>query len=469
MDFPNDQGPERCRASDSIEGLFNEDPFEPMEGFQDVPGSEFTNEANLDPTLPTIDLQATAQSDPGQQNNKTEQLRQIYLGYPTNIHGFSAPVGDAAAKSSDSIDVGGPTTRPTATRGSNPYGLNTVNMASGPIDSSSPLPTHPSRNVASLVSSGAALHQGNYHGAYGASPGLVFVTPRNSVSPRFQTGRSATVQSKGYHHPLPLRPAPSSSNQTRDGSGHNPVSSVGYTEDPAAADTTATAATMGPARKRPRPGPTTLPGVPATSGAIDIASVKQEDASSPDLESVMSVANTPVSHVSANAPPRSRQQVAQGRLCSALSLVGTEATPSTAPTTLPGEPKHRHKLLSSLIDNGHLTGIPDHLLKTCRGILERPLTDPNLGPAPRMKMNLPERMFHDIPEGASAETRKRLEAKNKRAEKIRSRESNRLSAERKRFREHQHRDLSGQKIAELEPERNFWMAVAVAHGADENL
>lgn len=86
-----------------------------------------------------------------------------------------------------------------------------------------------------------------------------------------------------------------------------------------------------------------------------------------------------------------------------------------------------------------------------------------------MKMNLPERMFHDIPEGASAETRKRLEAKNKRAEKIRSRESNRLSAERKRFREHQHRDLSGQKIAELEPERNFWMAVAVAHGADENL
>lgn len=121
---------------------------------------------------------------------------------------------------------------------------------------------------------------------------------------------------------------------------------------------------------------------------------------------------------------------------------------------------------------GYFAQPPQHLLKTCKDILERPLTDPNLGPAQRTKPGVARRKPLVIPHNASDETRARFEAVNKEVEdsnRSRTRESNRASAERKRRRERLHQDQLSRMLVQLEPERNFWMAVAVARGAEADL
>lgn len=172
------------------------------------------------------------------------------------------------------------------------------------------------------------------------------------------------------------------------------------------------------------------------------------------------------------APSRHCPQSQQSRGIPVVPLMDRETSPYNAPTTLPGDKKHVHSPPSILLDHGYFPKTPRHLLKTCKDILERPLTDPNLGPAQRTKPGAAKRKLLVIPEDASGETRARLEATNRQVENLnraRTRESNRASAERKRRRERLHQDQSSRMIVELEPERNFWMAVAVAHGAEADL
>ena len=160
-----------------------------------------------------------------------------------------------------------------------------------------------------------------------------------------------------------------------------------------------------------------------------------------------------------------------GCLSSALPLTDPAVAPGDVPTWLPGGEKHRQVRLSTLVDHGYFVNIPIHLVETCRNILDRPLTDPNLGPPTRIKNGIPRRMLHDIPAGVTNEMRQHLEAQNRATEifnKNRGRQSNRISAERKRFREASHQDSTSKKMVEIEPERNYWKALAVALGADVN-
>lgn len=124
------------------------------------------------------------------------------------------------------------------------------------------------------------------------------------------------------------------------------------------------------------------------------------------------------------------------------------------------------------MDLGYFTQTPRYLLQACKDILERPLTDPNLGPAQRTKPGAAKRKLLVIPHNASEEARARMKAVNMEVENLnrsRTRESNRASAERKRRRERLHQDQLSRMVVQLEPERNFWMAVAVARGAEVNL
>lgn len=472
-----------------------------MESLQNMPGSEFLNQSNLNPVLQTIAPQATVQNNFGQQNldfgntantaelnasGTTESGQPIWdnLGMSSASVGMpSVPLDLSSAPldlSSATLGMSNPTSQPTASQvpfpaaSANLYGLGT---GSGNINCMSPPQGQLAGNALMLGSSRALLPPRTYTGAYGAGPNLAFVTPRSSVSPRLRIPGTPRVLSRGYGHSLSSRPAPMTSNPANFGFNgdvnfaQNSFTPINPTRASTSTRGTARAAMMTRASKKRRSGPAMSSGAQTTSGIMDGTPVlvKQEIASTPGLTSASPAINTIANRAPAGASLQSQQQTAQDRICSALPLLGTEATPVTAPTTLPGEPKHRHFPLSILIDYGCFPDVPDHLLKACKDILERALTDPNPTLVPRVKNDVPRRVPYSIPAGASAEVRQLLKDKNKAAEKDRNREANRLSAERKRFREHQHRDLSSQKIAELEPERNFWMAVAVSLGADEDL
>src|SRR5690606_16336416 len=104
-------------------------------------------------------------------------------------------------------------------------------------------------------------------------------------------------------------------------------------------------------------------------------------------------------------------------------------------------------------------------------ILTQPLFDPNLPPPSRARI-MPGNTWtrpklKPIPENATQEEAAQIFAENTRIAalcKVHDRENNRQAAERKRRREADHRDTLAHLVAELEPQKDFWKAVAVAHG-----